>query len=143
MALRAQLPCLAPQHCSAQSYAFHLTGCHRAQLWGTTEMDENTETAVLAGGCFWIAQELLRNRAGVISTSVGYTGGENGNPTAGSHPGHAEAVEVIFDPKRTSYRSILEFFFQIQQMQHRQHFIHFHQLYIDRSHQAYFVSNFR
>jgi peptide-methionine (S)-S-oxide reductase len=76
-------------------------------------MSENTETAILAGGCFWPAQELLRHREGVISTRVGYTGGENDNPTAGHHPGHAEAVEVIFDPVRTSYRDILEFFCQI------------------------------
>jgi peptide-methionine (S)-S-oxide reductase len=76
-------------------------------------MGENTETAILAGGCFWPAQELLRHRAGVISTRVGYTGGYNGNPTAGHHPGHAEAVEVIFDPEQTCYRDILEFFFQI------------------------------
>jgi peptide-methionine (S)-S-oxide reductase len=76
-------------------------------------MTENTETAILAGGCFWPAQELLRRRDGVISTRVGYTGGENDDPTAESHPGHAEAVEVIFDPERTSYRDILEFFFQI------------------------------
>ncbi len=75
-------------------------------------MSENTETAVLAGGCFWPAQELLRRRDGVISTRVGYTGGENDNPTDDNHPGHAEAVEVIFDPGRTSYRDILEFFFQ-------------------------------
>jgi peptide-methionine (S)-S-oxide reductase len=76
-------------------------------------MSENTETAILAGGCFWPAQELLRHRDGVISTRVGYTGGKNDNPTAGDHPAHAEAVEVIFDPARTSYRAILEFFFQI------------------------------
>jgi len=76
-------------------------------------MSQNTETAILAGGCFWPAQELLRHRDGVISTRVGYTGGKNDNPTADNHPGHAEAVEVIFDPARTSYRAILEFFFQI------------------------------
>jgi peptide-methionine (S)-S-oxide reductase len=76
-------------------------------------MSENSETAILAGGCFWPAQELLRHRDGVISTRVGYTGGENDNPAADHHPGHAEAVEVIFDPARTSYRDILEFFFQI------------------------------
>jgi peptide-methionine (S)-S-oxide reductase len=76
-------------------------------------MSENTETAILAGGCFWPAQELLRHRAGVISTRVGYTGGTNAHPTADNHPGHAEAVEVIFDPERTSYRDILEFFLQI------------------------------
>jgi peptide-methionine (S)-S-oxide reductase len=76
-------------------------------------MSENTETAILAAGCFWPAQELLRHRDGVISTRVGYTGGENDNPTADNHPGHAEAVEVIFDPGRTSYRDLLEFFFQM------------------------------
>jgi peptide-methionine (S)-S-oxide reductase len=76
-------------------------------------MSENTETAILAGGCFWPAQELMRHRDGVISTRVGYTGGQNDNPTVDNHPGHAEAIEVIFDPQRTSYRNILEFFFQI------------------------------
>src|SRR3984885_4315282 len=76
-------------------------------------MSENTETAILAGGCFWPARQLLRDRDGVISTRVGYTGGENVNPTAFDHPGHAEAVVVVFDPGRTSYRDVLEFFFQI------------------------------
>ena len=76
-------------------------------------MGAETETAVLAGGCFWPAQELLRHREGVISTRVGYTGGENDHPTADHHPGHAEAVEVVFDPAQTSYRAILEFFMQI------------------------------
>ena len=75
-------------------------------------MSENAETAILAGGCFWPAQELLRHHDGMISTRVGYTGGESDNPTADHHPGHAEAVEVSFDPERTSYRDILEFFFQ-------------------------------
>ena len=76
-------------------------------------MTNNTETAILAAGCFWGVQELLRQRDGVISTRVGYTGGENENPTYGNHPGHAEAVEIVFDPERISYRDILEFFFQI------------------------------
>jgi peptide-methionine (S)-S-oxide reductase len=76
-------------------------------------MTGNTETAILAGGCFWGVQELLRRRDGVISSRVGYTGGQNDNPTDGNHPGHAEAVEVVFDPGRISYRDILEFFFQI------------------------------
>src|ERR1700722_7560126 len=76
-------------------------------------MSDNLETAILAGGCFWPAQELLRHRGGVISTRVGYTGGENVNPTANNHPGHAEAVKVVFDPGRTSYRDILGFFFPI------------------------------
>ena len=76
-------------------------------------MSDNTETAILAGGCFWGVQELLRHREGVISTRVGYTGGANDHPTYRNHPGHAEAVEIVFDPERISYRDILEFFFQI------------------------------
>ena len=76
-------------------------------------MNDSTETAILAAGCFWGVQELLRHRDGVISTRVGYTGGANDNPTYGNHPGHAEAVEIVFDPERISYRDILEFFFQI------------------------------
>lgn len=76
-------------------------------------MSDTTETAILAGGCFWGAQELLRAREGVISTRVGYTGGDVPNATYGNHEGHAEAVEIVFDPDRISYRDILEFFFQI------------------------------
>ena len=76
-------------------------------------MVENTETAILAGGCFWGVQELLRARDGIIATRVGYTGGSNDDPTYRNHPGHAEAVEIVFDPDRISYRDILEFFFQI------------------------------
>ena len=76
-------------------------------------MSDNAETAVLAGGCFWIMQQLLRDRHGVISTRVGWTGGENENPTEQSNSGHAEAVEVAFDPERISYRELLELFFQV------------------------------
>ena len=76
-------------------------------------MSDNAETAVLAGGCYWIMQQLLRGRDGVISTRVGWTGGENDNPTEENNCGHAEAVEVVFDPERISYRDLLEFFFQI------------------------------
>jgi peptide-methionine (S)-S-oxide reductase len=76
-------------------------------------MSDNVETAVLAGGCFWIMQQLLRDRDGVISARVGWTGGENDNPTEQNNSGHAEAVEVAFDPDRISYRGLLEFFFQI------------------------------
>jgi peptide-methionine (S)-S-oxide reductase len=76
-------------------------------------MSDNPETAILAAGCFWGVQELLRHRDGVISTRVGYTGGENDNPTDKDPGGHAEAVEIAFDPERISYRDILEFFFQI------------------------------
>jgi len=71
------------------------------------------ETAILAGGCFWGMQELLRNYPGVISTRVGYTGGDVPNATYRNHGTHAEALEVVFDPSKISYRQILEFFFQI------------------------------
>src|SRR5436190_1568963 len=83
------------------------------RLRGWTTMTDTTETAILAGGCFWGVQELLRQRDGVISTRVGYAGGDNENPTYANHPGHAETVEIVFDPARISYRDILEFFFQI------------------------------
>ena len=72
-----------------------------------------TERAILAGGCFWGVQELLRSYPGVISTRVGYSGGDVKNATYRNHGTHAEAVEIIFDPGKISYRSILEFFFQI------------------------------
>lgn len=72
-----------------------------------------TDTAILAGGCFWGAQELIRELPGVISTRVGYTGGDNDHPTYRNHPGHAEAVEITYDPAQTDYRTLLEFFFQI------------------------------
>ena len=72
-----------------------------------------TERAVLAGGCFWGMQDLIRKRPGVISTRVGYTGGEVPNATYRNHGTHAEGIEVIFDPTKTSYREQLEFFFQI------------------------------
>jgi peptide-methionine (S)-S-oxide reductase len=72
-----------------------------------------TERAILAGGCFWGMQELLRGRPGTVSTRVGYTGGDQPNPTYRDHDGHAEAVEILFDPGQLSYRELLEFFFQI------------------------------
>jgi peptide-methionine (S)-S-oxide reductase len=72
-----------------------------------------TERAVLAGGCFWGVQELFRNQEGVISTRVGYSGGDVPNATYRNHGTHAEAMEVIFDPAKISYRRLLEFFFQI------------------------------
>jgi len=75
-------------------------------------MGDNTETAILAGGCYMILQEMLRDRDGVISTRVGFTGGENDNPTEENHPGHAEAVAVVFDPQRISFRDLLGFFFK-------------------------------
>ncbi|HET9353154.1 MAG TPA: peptide-methionine (S)-S-oxide reductase MsrA [Sphingomicrobium sp.] len=71
------------------------------------------ERAVLAGGCFWGMQDLIRRQHGVVSTRVGYTGGDVANATYRRHDGHAEAIEIIFDPAKTSYRKLLEFFFQI------------------------------
>ena len=76
-------------------------------------MTAETEKAILAGGCFWGMQDLFRRQPGVLSTRVGYTGGEVANATYGSHEGHAEAIEVVFDPEQTSYRDVLAFFFQI------------------------------
>ncbi|MDP3243380.1 MAG: peptide-methionine (S)-S-oxide reductase MsrA, partial [Reyranella sp.] len=73
----------------------------------------NQERAVLAGGCFWGMQDLIRRMPGVVSTRVGYTGGHVENATYRNHDGHAEAIEIIFDPSRMSYRQLLEFFFQI------------------------------
>ena len=73
----------------------------------------NTERAILAGGCFWGAQQLLRRRPGIVSTRVGYSGGDTPNATYRHHGDHTEAVEIDFDPTVTSYREVLEFFFQI------------------------------
>lgn len=72
-----------------------------------------TDRAVLAGGCFWGMQDLIRKLPGVEKTRVGYTGGEVPNATYRNHEGHAEAIEILFDPDRISYRELLEFFFQI------------------------------
>jgi peptide-methionine (S)-S-oxide reductase len=71
------------------------------------------ERAILAGGCFWGVQDLLRRRDGIISTRVGYSGGNTPNATYRNHGTHAEAVEIVFDPAKISFRQILEFFFQI------------------------------
>ena len=76
-------------------------------------MAGSTERAVLAGGCFWGMQGLIRRFPGVVSTRVGYTGGEVPNATYRNHGRHAEAIEIVFDPAKTSYRKLLEFFFQI------------------------------
>lgn len=69
--------------------------------------------AVLAGGCFWGLEDLIRKQPGVIDTKVGYTGGTNENPTYNNHPGHAEAVEIEYDDAVTTYKKLLDFFFQI------------------------------
>ncbi len=76
-------------------------------------MSGSVEKAILAGGCFWGMQDLIRKRPGVLSTRVGYTGGDVPNATYRNHGTHAEAIEIVFDPEQTSYRDLLEFFFQI------------------------------
>ena len=76
-------------------------------------MADTTERAVLAGGCFWGMQQLIRRRPGVLSTRVGYSGGDVPNATYRHHGNHAEAIEITFDPAQISFRDILEFFFQI------------------------------
>ncbi len=73
----------------------------------------STERAILAGGCFWGMQDLIRKLPGVVSTRVGYSGGDVRNATYRNHGNHAEAIEIVFDPARTSFRTLLEFFFQI------------------------------
>jgi len=76
-------------------------------------MAGSTERAVIAGGCFWGMQDLIRRYPGVVSTRVGYTGGEVPNATYRNHGNHAEAIEIVFDPAKITYRKLLEFFFQI------------------------------
>jgi peptide-methionine (S)-S-oxide reductase len=74
---------------------------------------KTTERAVLAGGCFWGMQDLIRKMNGIASTRVGYSGGDVPNATYRNHGSHAEAIEIVFDPARLTYRELLEFFFQI------------------------------
>ncbi len=81
-----------------------------APIDGETKMSER---AVLAGGCFWGMQDLIRKLPGVLETRVGYTGGDVPNATYRHHGTHAEAIEIVFDPSKTSFRKLLEFFFQI------------------------------
>lgn len=76
-------------------------------------MTASTETAILAGGCFWGMQDLIRKRPGVLSTRVGYSGGDVPNATYRHHGSHAEALEVVYDPREMSLRDLLEFFFQV------------------------------
>src|ERR1700735_3078491 len=76
-------------------------------------MASSHETAILAGGCFWGMQDLLRRYPGVVSTRGGYTGGDVPKATYRNHGSHAEAIEIVFDPQIISYRQILEFFFQV------------------------------
>ena len=91
----------------AQGYSDNVT------LFSKEDSMSEYKTAILAGGCFWGMQDLIRRQPGVVSTRVGYTGGRNDNATYRNHPGHAEAVEIVYDPAQTDYRALLEFFFQI------------------------------
>ncbi len=68
-------------------------------------MTHHDKMAVLAGGCFWGMQDLIRKQPGVVSTRIGYTGGQNRHPTYHNHPGHAEAIEITYDPDKTDYRA--------------------------------------
>jgi peptide-methionine (S)-S-oxide reductase len=86
------------------------------ELWrltGRRNPNMTTEKAVLAGGCFWGVQDTLRRLRGVVSTRVGYTGGDIANPSYGNHQGHAEAIEIVFDPAVVSCRTVLEHFLQV------------------------------
>ena len=87
-----------------------------ASLMGTAfspSLKAGTDSIVLAGGCFWGMQDLIRKQPGVVSTRVGYTGGDVPNATYRNHGTHAEAIEIVYDPSVTDYRNLLEFFFQI------------------------------
>ncbi len=74
---------------------------------------QQTKKAVLAGGCFWGLEELFKKVPGVIDTEVGYTGGSNSDPSYQNHPGHAEALEITYDPTQLTYRQLLDFFFRV------------------------------
>jgi peptide-methionine (S)-S-oxide reductase len=82
-------------------------------MGGGVDVNDALEKAILAGGCFWGMQDLFRRQPGVVSTRVGYAGGDVPNATYRNHGTHAEAIEIVFDPERTSYRDVLEFFFRI------------------------------
>ena len=72
-----------------------------------------TKKAYIAGGCFWGMEELFRTRPGILNTEVGYIGGQNENPTYRNHPGHAEGIELTYDPEVTNFREILDYFYRI------------------------------
>jgi methionine-S-sulfoxide reductase len=78
-----------------------------------SEISMNTEKAILAGGCFWGMEDLIRKQPGIVSTRVGYSGGDVKNATYRNHGTHAESIEIVFDPAKTDFRKLLEFFFQI------------------------------
>jgi peptide-methionine (S)-S-oxide reductase len=73
----------------------------------------NYKKAYIAGGCFWGMEDLFRKRPGIKDTEVGYIGGQNDNPTYQNHPGHAEGIEIVYDPKETNFKEILDYFFRV------------------------------
>lgn len=81
-------------------------------------MTVNTDEIVLAGGCFWGMEELFRQQPGVLDTECGYTGGENDHPSYKNHPGHAEALKIVFDPTQTGLKELLDFFFRMHDPTH-------------------------
>lgn len=100
----------------AKGYGKHLKSFETAKLWPikNTASTGKRETAIMAGGCFWGMEDLLRKVEGVIDTEVGYCGGENANATYRNHPGHAEAIRVVYDPSKTSFKTLLaDWFFRI------------------------------
>ena len=101
------------QEVSRRAVGYRTLFGQRQHEEGSIAVSSAPETAILAGGCFWGMQDLIRKLPGVISTRVGYTGGDVPNATYRNHKGHAEAIEIVFDPDRLSYRDVLEFFFQI------------------------------
>ena len=74
---------------------------------------ENYKKAYIAGGCFWGMEDLFRKRKGIVDTEVGYIGGENENPSYRYHPGHAEGIELVYNPDETSFKEILDYFYRI------------------------------
>jgi peptide-methionine (S)-S-oxide reductase len=97
----------------ANEAPFFLSNIISGNLSEDETMTGSTERAVLAGGCFWGMQDLIRKYPGVITTRVGYTGGDVPNATYRKHGTHADAIEITFDPSKITYRKLLEFFFQI------------------------------
>ena len=114
-----------PRHCASSTATNSTLEGYRQYLSLFANLDSDdvhdqraavmtdNQIAILAGGCFWGIQDLIRTQPGIVSTRVGYTGGDNDHPTYRNHPGHAEAIEITYDPAETDYRDILEFFFQI------------------------------
>jgi len=96
-----------------EQHVSDLAAADVAHALALSTMNVKSETAILAGGCFWGMQDLIRKLPGVLQTRVGYSGGDVANATYRNHGRHAESIEVLFDPQQLSFRDLLEFFFQI------------------------------